>query len=393
MMNKNSMIEKFKRIKIDIVVDILKLIILFPISFILRPILNKKNIWLIEEKPTEANDNGYALLKYIKEDRPDINVYYVIDKKSKNIDKVKNISKIIKHKSIKHWIYYFDAKVIAVTQKYANPCPAIFYVLHNLKLIKGKRVFLQHGITKDNIECYQYDVSKFDLFVCGAKKEFEYIKTKFGYPSQSVIYTGFARFDKYNVNNNIKERFILICPTWRNWITDKNKNYEYFEKWNELINNEKFNEFLEKNNIYAKVILHQEMNKFKDKIKSKYENVQVLKNDEINYDENLSKCLMLITDFSSVFFDIAYMKKPIIYYQFDTKEFREKHLQEGYFSYEEDGFGEIFEESKAVIEEIIKIEKENFSMQEKYLKRVNLFFERRDNKNCQRIVDEIEKII
>ena len=383
--------EKISRIKICYIIDIFKLFILAPISLIFKPILNKKNIWLIEENPMEANDNGYALLKYIKKNKKDINVYYVINKKSKQIGKVKQISNIIYDKSLKHWIYYFNAKVIVITQKYANPSPAIFYILHNLGLIKGKRVFLQHGIIYNDIKCYYYNVCKFDLFICGAKKEYEFVKNNYGYPVKNVVYTGLARFDEYAKNRKM-ENFIIIAPTWRNWIKCKNKEYKYFKKWNELINNQKFQEFLEKNDINAKVVLHQEMNKFKNKIQTTSKNIVIYENDEINYNEILSKCLMLITDFSSVFFDVAYMKKPIIYFQFDEEEFRKKHLKKGYFSYKNDGIGESLKEANDVVDKIKEYKENKFQMEEKYLKRVNDFFERRDEKNCDRIFEEILKI-
>ena len=58
--------EKLSRIRIGILIDIIKLIILVPISLILSPFLKRKNIWLIEEDTKHANDNGYALLKYIR---------------------------------------------------------------------------------------------------------------------------------------------------------------------------------------------------------------------------------------------------------------------------------------------------------------------------------------
>ena len=101
---------------------------------------------------------------------------------------------------------------------------------------------------------------------------------------------------------------------------------------------------------------------------------------------------MLVTDFSSVFFDVAYMKKPVIYYQFDKEEFRKRHLQKGYFSYEEDGFGDVFCSADDVINKIVEYRVNNFEMEEKYLKRVDKFFERRDRNNCKRIVDEINKL-
>lgn len=387
-------LEKIKRLKVNIIFDILKLIVIVPISFLCSIKLKKKKIWIIEENPIEANDNGYALLKYIKKHKKDINVYYVIDKKSKKINEVKNVSNIIVDKSIEHWIYYFNAKVIAVTQKYANPSPAIFYVLHNLKLIKGKRVFLQHGIIKDDIRCYHFDVCKFDLFICGAKKEYEFVKESFGYPINNVKYTGLARFDNYsNYNKKNIKRFILIAPTWRNWIKNKKQEYDYFDKWNELINDEIFQNFLKKNEIEVKFVLHQEMNEFKEKIKNKNEKIKIYKSFEVNYNEIIKQCLLLITDFSSIFFDVAYLKKPIIYYQFDEKKYRNKHLQDGYFSYLNDGFGDICYNKNNVINKIINYNKLNFKVEEKYLKRIEEFFERRDSSNCQRITEEILKLI
>ncbi len=296
-------------------------------------------------------------------------------------------------KSIKHWICYFNAKVIAVTQKYANPSPAIFYILHNLGLIKGKRVFLQYGIIKDDIKCYHYNVCKFDLFICGAKREYEFVKDTYGYPTENVVYTGLARVDQYNENTQrCNEKFILIAPTWRNWIKNKNKDYEYFNRWNSLINNKQFIEFLEKNDINVKLVLHQEINKFSNKITSNSKRIQIYINDNIDYSKLLLNCIMLITDFPSVFFDVAYMEKPVVYFQFDKKELRKKHLQEGYFLYEKDGFGEIFENENDVVSKIIEYKNNNFRMEEKYLKRVENFFEKRDSSNCERIVEAILSI-
>lgn len=384
--------EKIKRIKVEDLIDIIKLSLFFPLSLIFRPMMKKKKIWLISENQMEANDNGFALLKYIKKNRKDINVYYVIEKKSKRIDNVKKISNIIIQGSIKHWIYYFNAEVIAVTQKYANPSPAIFYVLHNLKLIKGKRIFLQHGITKDKIKCYYYNVCKFDLFICGAKREYEFVRKNFGYPIKNVVYTGFSRFDGYESEIKENKKIILIAPTWRIWITKKNKNYEYFKKWNEILSNKKLNSFLEEKNIWVKFVLHQEINDYKNNIKTNSKRIEVYRNDEINYKDELMKCKMLITDYSSLAFDIAYLKKKVLYYQFDKDEYRKKHLPEGYFSYEKDGFGKVFEEEERLVDEIILSEENNFLVEEKYLKRENDFFERRDNKNSERIVNEILKL-
>src|SRR5699024_4732034 len=83
---------------------------------------------------------------------------------------------------------------------------------------------------------------------------------------------------------------------------------------------------------------------------------------------------LLITDYSSVSIDYAYMKKPVFYYQFDKNEFKTKHLNNGYFSYENDGFGPVSESLSSLMKELIDSEKNNFEIDDNYIKRSKKFF-------------------
>ena len=62
-------------------------------------------------------------------------------------------------------------------------------------------------------------------------------------------------------------------------------------------------------------------------------------------DTDIQKLLIegtiLITDFSSLHTDFAFMNKKIIYYQYDEKDYKEKHIDKGilHFCFENDVFG------------------------------------------------------
>ena len=105
----------------------------------------------------------------------------------------------------------------------------------------------------------------------------------------------------------------------------------------------------------------------------------------------INSCL-LITDYSSVFFDFAYMEKPVIYYQFDYNNYRNYHYQEGYFSYEKDGFGPVAYDEKKLILYIESYIKNQFKIKKDILNRINHFFPIRDQNNCKRILNEIKKL-
>ncbi|MDN5576950.1 MAG: CDP-glycerol glycerophosphotransferase family protein, partial [Lactococcus lactis] len=90
------------------------------------------------------------------------------------------------------------------------------------------------------------------------------------------------------------------------------------------------------------------------------------------------------------FFDIAYLKKPIIFFQFDYEKYRETQYQEGYFNYKK-SFGPVIENEKGVIKYLKHITMQDVA--KKYQDRENNFFEFRDTNNCKRIYDEVVKVV
>jgi CDP-glycerol glycerophosphotransferase (TagB/SpsB family) len=98
----------------------------------------------------------------------------------------------------------------------------------------------------------------------------------------------------------------------------------------------------------------------------------------------------MITDFSSVAFEMAYLKKPIIYYQFDEDIFFQRHCwQKGYFDYRRDGFGPVVTTKEDLLAEIEKLLKRNCQPELQYLKRMEETFPFRDGRCCERVYQAI----
>lgn len=358
-------------------------IFILPFALIFRLFnkIRKKELWLICESGNTARDNGYHFFKYVRENYPNDYCFYVIDKNCCDYQKVKKYGNIIQFKSFKHWLYYLSAKYNISNQKNGNPNQVFFYFIHvSLGLYKN-RVFLQHGITKDNSLWLYYKNTKFKYFICGAKKEYDYIKEKFGYPDGNVIYTGFPRFDNL-YNNNVNKKQILIMPTWRNWLGREMNSFgqqfsflntDYFKNWNGLLTDSEFIKYIEDNNYIVYFYPHLNMQKFLNSFRTDSSNIKILDNSLYDIQDLLKDSQLLITDYSSVYMDFAYMKKPIIYFQFDYEEYRKKQYQEGYFDYYRDGFGPVVSNKEELIEST-KVSMK-IGLEDKYLKRINNFFE------------------
>ena len=111
-------------------------------------------------------------------------------------------------------------------------------------------------------------------------------------------------------------------------------------------------------------------------------------NQNISYNTAFNESKLLITDYSSVVFDFAYLKKPVLYYQWKNDEFHFD-LSQGYFNYEEMGFGEIVDTETELINLIKRYIANDCQMQEKYQQRVDEFYEYHDKNNCKRVYEFI----
>lgn len=112
----------------------------------------------------------------------------------------------------------------------------------------------------------------------------------------------------------------------------------------------------------------------------------------MQYSRTSGKSEILVTDYSSVHFDFAYMKKPCIYYQFDYDEFRKGHWQEGYFSYKKDAFGPVIDNERVLVECIDTFIQAKCQLEERYLKKAEIFFAYQDQDNCKRVYECISNI-
>ena len=150
--------DSIKYIKLnDLCAPIIFILTIIPaLLFKLINKIKKRKLWLVCENGETARDNGYHFYKYVRTKHKEDYCFYVINKKANDYKKVEQYGNIIQFKSIKHWIYYLAADYNISNQKNGNPNQPFFYILHVSLGLFNNRVFLQHGITKDDAEILYY---------------------------------------------------------------------------------------------------------------------------------------------------------------------------------------------------------------------------------------------
>ncbi len=362
--------------------------------------LLKKEIWLISEKRGEARDNGYHLFKFIRTNHPEINAYFVITPDAKDREKVLPYGNLIDHDSKEHMLYYLAAKYSINSQSCgAYPyemIPEIFRFTRIFRNPKQKCVFLQHGIIKDAMPDKKmfHKSNIHDLFVASAKRERDFIISEYGYPENYVVQAGLCRFDNLTQSSSAKEKTVLVMPTWRSWLQVRNGSNEerqvffdseYCQTYISLLKNKELYGLLEQYDYRLVFYPHYGVQKYLDCFADcANERVIIASKEKYDVQDLLIRSGILITDFSSVYFDFAYMGKPVVYYQFDEEKFFDGHYQKGYFSYRKDGFGKVVREESELLDELKLIIDRGCTMDVEYKKRREDFFDLIDSKNCER---------
>ena len=355
------------------------------IYLFMYPFMRNKRIWLFQDRVDVADDNAKHLFTYAVNQEDNIEKYFVISKDCEDFDEMKKIDgNVVALKSFKNrFLYMFAEKMISshVNHSWLNPFfnPKIPYFNGFLTL---EKCFLQHGVIKDDLSSWFRKASQnLHLFLTSSDYERESILgDNYNYEPEVVQALGLPRFD--NLKLGASKKLILFAPTWRNYLFDRPtfEKSEYFKRLNGFLNNERLLEALDKKGYRIVFKPHYDMEPFIDLFMLS-DNVEVNTHD--SYQKLFNDSALMITDYSSVFFDFAFMKKPVIYYH----EGNDYHYNDGYFSYEEMGFGDVIDNGEDLVDKVIDYIENGCEMEEKYKRRVDGFFKYTDQNNCKRVYD------
>ncbi|MDO5831157.1 MAG: CDP-glycerol glycerophosphotransferase family protein [Methanobrevibacter smithii] len=363
------------------------------VYFIVYPFFSSKRIWIFMDLPYLADDNGINLFKYAVGVDDDIEKVFVLNKDNFAFDDISQIGKTIEYGSIKHRIYtLFAEKVIS-----SHPDNGLVYPFWGIYpflsgLVKFKLVFLQHGITKDNISRWLNKSDKnISLIVTASKLELEsFFKYHYNYHRDVPQLLGFPRYDALEKKEDYRE--IVIMPSWRRYFHHSTKEKilksNYFKIYNTLINDHSLIDFCKKHGYKLIFKPHPNVYRFIELFETNdYVTIDSTSN---SYNDIFTHASLIITDYSSIAFDFAYLKKPVIYYHY-AKDYHFD-LEESYFDYKTMGFGEVVDNHEELIDLIMEYVENECEMKDQYIKRVDDFFEFNDKNNCKRVYDAIKKM-
>lgn len=340
---------------------------------------NKKIVVFESFLGKQFSDNPRAIYEYLQDHHYPYKLYWSMDKKYLHNFQGKNLN-CIRRFSIK-WLFIMPRARFWVTNSrmplwLPKPKQTIYLQTWHGTPLKRLATDMDEvympGTTAENYKKnFVKEVKNWDYLISPNAYSTEIFRRAFQFDKE-VLETGYPRND-FICNHNNKEtieklktdygiplhkKVILYAPTWRdNQFYGKGK-YRFDIHLDLDLMQEKLGE-----NYIILFRLHYLISENLDL--TPYEGFAY---DFSNHEDIRELYLMadiLITDYSSVFFDYGNLKRPMIFYVYDLDQYRD-HLRGFYFDFEQVAPGPLVKTTEEVIQTVKEMEADGFPLSTKF---------------------------
>lgn len=370
-----------------------------------------RDAWVIMDRVDKADDNGEHLYRYIAAQHPEINVWFLLSRSSKDWGRLAAEGfRLVDYGSQES----VALSLAAEFQISSDATHSVQYPIDQKRYgkLSSRFVFLQHGVIKDDLSRW-LNPKDLAMFVTSTKAEYDSIagdNTPYKFTSKETKLTGLPRFDslirKSEELTNSDKNLIVIMPTWRQGLRDDlrdaESNYqrklilessEFGSNWLSILKSERLHDLAATTGAEIVFIPHPAMAEIVDLLDVP-EAVQIFDANRMTMQTVIARSRLLLTDYSSIAFDAALVGSAVIYFQFDAAEiFSGKHsYRKGYFDYERDGFGPIATGFQSVMDLFLEFEGNKCRRTPDFEMRAVKTFEYVDRNSCAKVYEEICKL-
>ena len=366
--------------------------------------------WVFLDRIHDAGDSGEILFKHVRANHPGINAWFVVVKDSTDYARLRSEGfgdRLVAHGSTQWRLLmgncshvlssHADAPVMAPPEIQAFMEP------------KWHFTFLQHGVIKDDLSRW-LNYKRIDLFVTSTVPEFASVAgdhTAYPFTTKETILTGLPRFDRLAEMGRRfpgdKRDLVLLTPTWRNWLVENLTSgsqerhlgrsvleSEFVREWVGLLKDPDLAQACAEAGLKLAFLPHPNLQKLLEQLDLP-EHVTTLFYEGSDVQEYFARARVLVTDYSSIAFNAAYLERPVVYFQFDADAVLSgAHVgQRGYFDYERDGFGPVAPHLESAVQAITEAISHGGAPLPKYARRIEETFPHRDGGCSERVVQAV----
>ena len=370
-----------------------------------------RDAWVFTDRNDLAQDNAEHLYRFVKEHHPEINAWFVIDRETTDWPRLEREGfRLVQYGTAEHVLLMINCVELIsshVDDSAVNP-------LNIGRFGKRRRRFtyVQHGVTKDDAS-RRLNRQRIDRLITATEAEHRSIAgdgTPYILTDKEVRLTGLPRHDRLlrlseAPHVRAADPLLLVMPTWRRQLVGDARRpggahvahpgfFEspYATNWLELLRAERLSELARRAGLSIAFAPHPHSIEFLTRPLP--DHVEAYRYQDADIQELIARGVVMITDYSSNAFELAYLNRPVIYFQFDPEDFYSgQHVyRRGDWNYETDGFGPVVAHQSQVLDELALLIDRELKPGEPYAGRMAQAFAFRDGKCCARVFESIRSM-
>lgn len=366
------------------------------------------NAWVFVDGDDEADDNAEHLYRWVRRFHPEINAWFLLSRTSADWDRLSAEGFRLMPEGMRREVLVLNSDhIISSHANYAHG--GLDRELYG-DLMRWRFTYLTHGV-HDKDRSHWLNAQPFDRVVATTPAELSAIAgddTPYKFSGREVRRTGLPRHDGlFELSRRLppeEVNLVFVMPTWRARLNkrasessgdarEKFAASEYARSWRSLLRSSKLRELVDAHNMKLAFMPHPGSVAYLEAFDIP-DHVNVFTKKSIRIQQLFCRSAIMITDYSSVAFEMTYLRRPLIYYQFDRESFYhgDHDLREGYFSFERDGFGPVAMREDEVIGHLQEIIMNDCRPLPEYMVRMEHAMPERDGQACRRVFDSIKQI-
>jgi glycosyltransferase involved in cell wall biosynthesis len=368
--------------------------------------------WVLMDRIHDSEDSGEQLFTYLRRHQRQVNAWFVVERGTADWRRLRSqgYKRVVAHGSLAWKLLMINCAVL-VSSHIDVPIQRPPAILPYRKP-DWRFVFLQHGVIKDDLSRWLNHKS-IDVFVTSTPGEYLSIAgddTPYVFTSREVRLTGLPRFDRLREVAQsyppAERDLLLVAPTWRNWLVpplaagsqrrvvhDDFLSTEYVREWTAFLRSPELKAAAERAGKKVAFLPHPNIQPALALMELP-EHVVALRFDGEDVKQLFARAAVLVTDYSSMAFNAAYLDRPVVYFQFDAERVENGgHVgRAGYFRYERDGFGPVTTEAASAVAETVTILDGGCTAAPEYQARIDEAFVLRDGKCSERVYQAVKEL-
>jgi hypothetical protein len=280
--------------------------------------------WVFMDRDIDADDNAEHLYRWVHKHHPEINAWFLLSRESPDWKRLSSEGFRLIEPGIQRKLLLLNSDCILSSH------PEYVFGGFDRELygssMNWRFVFLQHGVIKDDMS-HWLSGQPFDLFVTSSPREHASIMgddTPYSYTAREMCRSGLARHDSLLAaaasTPSSEANIVLVMPTWRGALSDDRLSddsmkaiaaSEYVQRWGALLRSEQLREQIERHGMRLVFMPHPNAVPFLPAF-ALPSHVEVLTKADIGIQALFARSAIMVTDYSSVAFEMAYLRRPVI---------------------------------------------------------------------------------